>query len=76
MGKYGTARQATDDDIIRSKHFACLIIKATHKLRLRNTYCFFMAGILVRKGHNITLISTLLLLLCPLLSITLKLQAH
>jgi hypothetical protein len=74
--KYGTARQVTDDDIIiRRTHFACLTIKTTHTLRLRNTYCFFMATKLVRKGHNIVLISTLLSLLYPLLPITLKLQA-
>jgi hypothetical protein len=27
--KYGTARQATDDNIIRRMRFACLITKAT-----------------------------------------------
>jgi hypothetical protein len=29
VGKYGTARQATDDDIIRRMRFACWITKAT-----------------------------------------------
>ena len=29
MGKYGTVRQATDDNIIRRMRFACWIIKAT-----------------------------------------------
>jgi hypothetical protein len=27
--KYGTARQATDDNIIRRMHFACRVTKAT-----------------------------------------------
>jgi hypothetical protein len=30
MEKYGTARQATDDNIIRRMRFACWITKATH----------------------------------------------
>jgi hypothetical protein len=29
VGKYGTARQATDDNIIRRMRFACCITKAT-----------------------------------------------
>jgi hypothetical protein len=29
MEKYGTARQATDDNIIRRMRFACWITKAT-----------------------------------------------
>jgi hypothetical protein len=29
MYKYGTARQATDDNTIRRMHFACWITKAT-----------------------------------------------
>ena len=28
--KYGRARQATDDYIIRRMHYACWILKATH----------------------------------------------
>jgi hypothetical protein len=30
MEEYGTARQATDDNIIRRMRFACWISKATH----------------------------------------------
>ena len=30
VNKYGRARQATDDNIIRCIHFACRITKATH----------------------------------------------
>ena len=30
MGKYGTAGQATDDNIIRCVHIACWIPKATN----------------------------------------------
>jgi len=48
--KYGTATQATDGDIIRRMHFACLITKATDTLRLLNTYCFFMAAILCERA--------------------------
>jgi len=43
MEKYGRARQATDDKIIRCMHIACCMTKATHKLRPCNTYCFSMA---------------------------------
>jgi len=28
--KYGTARQVTDDNVIRRMHFACCITKATN----------------------------------------------
>jgi len=28
--EYGMARQATDDNIVKSMHFACLITKASH----------------------------------------------
>jgi hypothetical protein len=38
--KYGTARQATDDNIIWRMHFACWITKATDTHRMCNTYCF------------------------------------
>ena len=31
MKKYGTDRQATDDNIIRRMRFACWIARATHK---------------------------------------------
>jgi hypothetical protein len=46
--KYGTARQATDDNTTRRMRFACRINKATHTLRICNTYCFSTA-ITIRK---------------------------
>ena len=41
MEKYGTARQATDGNIIRRMPYACSIFKVTdtHTLRICNTYC-------------------------------------
>jgi hypothetical protein len=38
--KYGTARQATDDNIIRRMRFACWIPKITDTLRICNTLLF------------------------------------
>jgi hypothetical protein len=38
--KYGTARQATDDNIIRRMHFACWIAKATD---IHSEYVIFIA---------------------------------
>jgi hypothetical protein len=38
--KYGRARQATDDNIIRRMRFPWWITKARHTLRIYNTYCF------------------------------------
>jgi hypothetical protein len=44
--KYGTARQATDDNIEGNMRTACWVTKATdthtHTLRICNTYCFSM----------------------------------
>jgi hypothetical protein len=39
--KYGTARQATDGNIIRRMRFAYWITKAIDTLRICNSYCFF-----------------------------------
>jgi hypothetical protein len=39
--KYGTARQATDDNIIRPMRFACWITEATNTLRIRNRLLFY-----------------------------------
>ena len=53
--KYGGARQATYDNIIRRMRFACWIIKATHTLRICNTYCSSTATVVTRTRVNITL---------------------
>jgi hypothetical protein len=59
--KYGRARQATDDNIIRRMHFACWITKAihththTHTHRICNTYCFSTTTIVTRTRLNVTL---------------------
>jgi hypothetical protein len=37
--KYGTARQATDDNVIRGMRFLCWINKDTAILRIYNSYC-------------------------------------
>jgi hypothetical protein len=45
--KYGTARQATHDNIIRLMRFACWITKATDTFGVCNTYCFSMSVIII-----------------------------
>jgi hypothetical protein len=52
--KYGTARQVTDDNIIRHMRLACWRTNATDKLRICNTYCFSAAKIVTRTRHNVT----------------------
>ena len=57
-GKYGRARQVTDDSVIRRMCFVCWIIKDTHThtqthththtLGICTTYCFYTARILLR----------------------------
>ena len=57
MEKFGTARQATGDDIIRNIRFACRITKAriqTHA-QICNTYCFSTAKIVTRTRLSGTL---------------------
>ena len=46
--KYGTAGQATDNNIIRYMRFACWITKATDTLRICNTYCYSTATMVTR----------------------------
>jgi len=41
--KYGTARQATDDNVIHYACFACWITKAAGTFEICNTYCFSIA---------------------------------
>ena len=63
MEKYGAAREATDDNIIRRTRFACWIRKARrararthehiHTLRICNTNCFSTATIVTRTRHGI-----------------------
>jgi hypothetical protein len=66
--KYVTARQATDDNIIRRMRFACCITKATDTLRTCNTYSFSTAKMVTRTHLNITLIRTLPVLLRHVMS--------
>jgi hypothetical protein len=63
--KYGTARQTTDDNIIRRMRFACWITKATdthththtHTQNMKySTYCFSMATMVTRTRLNVTFI--------------------
>jgi hypothetical protein len=54
LDKLGTARQATDDKIIRRMRFACRITKATDTLLIFNTYCFSTATMVTRKRLNFT----------------------
>jgi hypothetical protein len=61
--KYGTARQATDDNIIRRMRFECRITKATDTLTICNTYCFSTATMVTRTRPNVTFIRTLPVLL-------------
>jgi hypothetical protein len=55
MEKYGTARQATDDNTIRRMRFACWVTKATDIHIIFNTYFFSTATIVTRMRLNITL---------------------
>jgi hypothetical protein len=52
--KYGTARQATDHNIIRRMRIACCITTATDTLRICNTYCFSTATMVTRTRLNVT----------------------
>jgi hypothetical protein len=54
--KYGTAWQATDDNILRLMHFACWIKKNfRHTLRLCNIYFFSTATFVARAHLSVTL---------------------
>jgi hypothetical protein len=52
--KYGRARQAAVDNIIRRMRFACWITKATDTLRIFNTHCFSTATMVKRTRFNVT----------------------
>jgi hypothetical protein len=50
--KYGTARQATNHNLIRRMRIACLTTEATDTLRICNTYCFSTATVVIRVRLN------------------------
>jgi hypothetical protein len=52
--KYGTASQATDDNIIRRMRFAYWITKATDTVKICNTYCVSTTTV-TRTRLNVTL---------------------
>jgi hypothetical protein len=63
--KYGTARQATDDNIIRRMRFACWITKATGTHSEYLVLIAFPRQIWLReRAPSVTFIHTLLLLSC------------
>jgi hypothetical protein len=59
LEKYGTAREATDDNIVRRMRFSYCITKATraraHAHRMCNTYGFSIATVIPRPRVNVTL---------------------
>ena len=59
MEKYGTARQATDDNIIQYVCVAWWITNATDTLKICNTYCFFTATMVMPTHLNVTFMYTL-----------------
>jgi hypothetical protein len=52
--KYGTARQATGDNITWRMRFACWITKATHTYRIFNTYCISTATVVTGRRLIVT----------------------
>jgi hypothetical protein len=52
--KYYTARQVTDNNIIRPMHIACWIIKATDTLTICNAYRFSTARIVTQTRLSVT----------------------
>ena len=55
VGKYGKARQATDNNVIRRMRVACWITKVTDTFRICNTYCFSTTTVVTRKSLSATL---------------------
>ena len=55
MQKYGTARQANDENIIQRMRIADWIPKATHThtLRTRNAFCFSTATKVMRERASV-----------------------
>jgi len=61
--KYGTVRQAKDDNTI-SMRFACWITKATNTHSIRNIYCFSTAITDVRTRLSVPFIFTVSYFIC------------
>jgi hypothetical protein len=57
--KYSRRRQATDDNVIQHMSFEHWITKATETHRIRNTYCFSIALMVMRTRINVTFIRKL-----------------
>jgi hypothetical protein len=57
--KYGRARQATDDNMIRSMRFACWLTKATDTLRIRILTDFPRQQWLRERASMLTFVRTL-----------------
>jgi len=55
--KYGTARPAAEDNVIRRIPFGCLIAKDSHTVGICNIYCFSIATMVARTRLNVTLYS-------------------
>lgn len=55
MEKYGTVRQATDDDIMWCVHFACWVIRQEYRRTpiILNTYRFSIATVVTRMYLNV-----------------------
>jgi len=53
--KFGRARQATDDNIIRRMHFACWKNNYWHKHKIINTYWFSTATMVTQKRLHVSL---------------------
>jgi hypothetical protein len=56
--KYGTARQATDDNIIRRMRFACRITEATGTHSEFVTLTVFAATMVMQKRLNVAFVRT------------------
>jgi hypothetical protein len=52
--KYGRAGQVTDGNVIRRMRFGYSITKATDKLRIYDTFCFFTATTVKRTRVSVT----------------------
>jgi hypothetical protein len=54
MQKHGGAREATDDNIIRSTNFDRWITKTTDTFKMCNNYCFSTATVITETCLNVT----------------------
>jgi len=69
--KDGKTRQATCGNVIRCMRVTCWINKATDTRRLRNTYCFSTATMVMQTRLNVTFTRTL-----PVLSLNTSLSVY